>query len=417
MALFLNYTQPSIPDERGIAPGTWNTWFPFYKDLLNDAVASCVIDLPKNTTKWGIPLGGDSIKGRPDYFDLISCVSESLPEQAKLAMVSAQVLLGLTPALISTLSPSVGEITLLSSYRPILSTLISLGCPSTFSARSLEYNDPLAILKLPDKLIFRPKSMGQKRWISALEYFLVSAAIANIIIVDTQLAFNTINVWVAGRPYLIYIWSIFSIIPHALAALAFYLYRSPTGLTKLVKDLYKLADDLKQFAKDLFLLAKDKCKASLKSEVTICAAQEPRGYELEAKDRPFHITAMNILASLFSYVLLIYGTFLFSSLLFIGPLDALTVIIRYFGSTIVCRMVLAFELSGIVAAESKIKRVVNLGEVVAVETKIKSVVDLSEIVVIGSEGSADQDQHTKHCFTLRNVAKNKSSPQRDQTYP
>jgi hypothetical protein len=43
---------------------------------------------------------------------------------------------------------------------------------------------------------------------------------------------------------------------------------------------------------------------------------------------------------------IIFGSLLFSGLLFIGPRDALLVIFRYVASVLVCRIIVMFELAG-----------------------------------------------------------------------
>ena len=340
MAFATNLTRPSICDERGIAPGTWNSWFPFYEDILQAAVATCVQKLHDAPQQWGIAVGAGSIPGCPDYFDLISCANDELPSQVSLAMASAQVILGLTPTFISTLSPTVGEVSMLSANRPVLSFMISLGCPALFSLRSLEYDDPLALIQWPGRSIFRRRPSKQQAWVSALQYLLVLAAIANVIIADGQLGYNTINVWVAGRPYLVYIWSISAIVPHGFSAVAFYLSRSARAVRRL-NEQQRLKEN-----KDGWLHAR------FSREVTVCAAKHRRGYIEHQVDEPSWVIALSLVASFMGYALIIYGTILFPSLLFIGPLDAFTIIMRYFGSTVVCRMILLYELNGIIAVES-----------------------------------------------------------------
>lgn len=340
MAVALNLSRPSICDERGIHPGTWTTWFPFYEDMLQAAVATCVKKMHDDPQQWGIPVGAGSIPGCPDYFDLISCVNDELPSQVSLAMTSAQVILGLTPTLISTLSPSVGEISMLSANRPVLSFMMSLGCPAVFSIRSLEYDDPLALIQRPRRSMSRwQASKRQQAWISAFQYLLVLAAIANVIIADGQLEYNTINVWAAGRPYLVYIWSTFAAIPHCLSAIAFYVSRSARRVRDMNKEQRQKED------KNGWLHAR------FNREVTTCAARPRQGYVEHQVEEPFWIIALSLVASFIGYILLIYGTILFPSLLFIGPLDAFVIILRYLASTIVCRLTLMYELNGIVAVE------------------------------------------------------------------
>lgn len=60
---------------------------------------------------------------------------------------------------------------------------------------------------------------------------------------------------------------------------------------------------------------------------------------------------LNWAAVLFGYTHWIFGTLVFSSTLFIGTLDALSVIARYVASAFICRTILLVELAGSKGAE------------------------------------------------------------------
>ena len=266
--------------------------------------------------------------------------------QVQLAMASAQVILGLAPSLISSMSPTVGEISMLSANRPILSFMLTLGSPSVYPVRSLEYDDPLAVLKQKKRGLFRPRRILDPKkwhaWISAIEYFMVVAAIVDVLVMDGRLGFNTVSVWKVGAPYLVYLWTIFAVVPHALSAFAFYFSDSVKAERKANRHQRDREDAAGWFM------------ARFKREVTICAAKSRRGYSKhKVDDEPFWVIAMNLSASFVSFLVLLYGTILFPSLLFIGPLDAFAVIVRYFAATLVCRLVLSYELSGIKAVEKE----------------------------------------------------------------
>lgn len=57
------------------------------------------------------------------------------------------------------------------------------------------------------------------------------------------------------------------------------------------------------------------------------------------------------LADVMSFVHLVFGTLVFSSLMFIATLDATKIVLRYMVSGLLCRFVLLYELSGMRAAE------------------------------------------------------------------
>ena len=146
----------------------------------------------------------------------------------------------------------------------------------------------------------------------------------------------------ANRPFLVYLWSVLAIVPHALSA--FSCYFSKTMREERERNRQQRIKQNKTSGGAL--------GASFKREVTICAAKARRGYLEHQQEEPEWVVYLNILAGTTSYVLFIYGTMVFSSLLFIGPTDAFWAIYRYLGSTLVCRGVLVYELSGIVAVET-----------------------------------------------------------------
>ena len=55
----------------------------------------------------------------------------------------------------------------------------------------------------------------------------------------------------------------------------------------------------------------------------------------------------NFCAVFSAYMLWILGTLVFSSILFIGTLNALSVVVRYLVSALVCRMILLVEMARI----------------------------------------------------------------------
>jgi len=56
-------------------------------------------------------------------------------------------------------------------------------------------------------------------------------------------------------------------------------------------------------------------------------------------------TCCNWLTSLFTLVHILYGTMVFSSILFVSSKDAVVVVSRFLASALVCRVILSLELS------------------------------------------------------------------------
>ena len=151
----------SICDESQIAPGTWESFFPYYSHVLQPIVLQCFQQLHDQPLNNSAQIDVYSIPDCPDVSNLITCVQDTLPSVVTLAMASTQVILGLAPTIISSLSSSVAEISMLSSNRPILSLMLTLGSPSVFTLRFLEFDNPIEILRPPAKRVFAQKRVVQ----------------------------------------------------------------------------------------------------------------------------------------------------------------------------------------------------------------------------------------------------------------
>ena len=158
--------------------------------------------------------------------------------------------------------------------------MICLGCPSVYSIRSLEYDDPIAILQ---RRLLRPTP--RHYWISAIEYLIVSLTIANVLILDWQLGYQTISVWNAGAPYLVYLWSLLAIIPHGLSAFTCYYSKSMRAVRRATHQQRQEENAIGYW------------RARFIREATICAAKSRRGYIEHKKEEPAWVLALNLVAA------------------------------------------------------------------------------------------------------------------------
>jgi hypothetical protein len=130
------------------------------------------------------------------------CLISNSVEIQKGDFASANVLLGLLPGVLSLASSSVGEISMLSSHRPLLSFLLSMGAPAVYQWRSFQYEYP------PSSLPKRPsfwtaEKRGRKWWIliSLMQYILALLSVANVMTTSWQLGFNTVMTWKCNSNY------------------------------------------------------------------------------------------------------------------------------------------------------------------------------------------------------------------------
>ncbi|KAF2663848.1 hypothetical protein BT63DRAFT_113190 [Microthyrium microscopicum] len=112
-----------------------------------------------------------------------SCILRNTSDWIKSGMASAAVLLGVTPAILAILGPSIEETSSLFIFgsRPFLVMCLALGSPSINPIRAMEYRKPLEILKPRDDGLKLPNWPDWVHHIIVLiEYLLVAAAIVNI---------------------------------------------------------------------------------------------------------------------------------------------------------------------------------------------------------------------------------------------
>lgn len=123
----------------------------------------------------------------------INCILDNMVQLDQIDMTNAGILLGLLPIFVATFGPTIAEIALLSSRRPLLSFLLSVGVPAIFIIRPMAYADPLELLT-PARGEFTIPRFGSRRvavLLSGAEYLLVSLAIFNILWVSYELQLRT----------------------------------------------------------------------------------------------------------------------------------------------------------------------------------------------------------------------------------
>jgi len=278
----------------------------------------------------------------PTCFNLIDCIQTNIRPQLLSDFASAQVVLGLTPTLLSTIAPSVGEICMLSSNRPLLSVLLSLGGPSVFCFRTLEYDDPLSnLVRVQSLFNTRPMRKGGAKafTISACEYLLALAAIANTMHAGWMLGIDTVISWKCQISCLPVVWACCSLVIHVTAS-------GSWQFSNTMRAVYVASVDERgeKIRRSVFEWMVD--------EFTLCAVKEKRGFLAQLKQEYWPVLFANVLAQSGAFVLVFFGTLLFSSLLFIGTIDAVGVVCRYMVSTAICRLILMYELRGMAAVET-----------------------------------------------------------------
>lgn len=251
-------------------------------------------------------------------------------------MAAASVLLGLTPTILSNLGPTIAEIALLSSQRPLLSLLLSMGAPVTYPSRFLEFKNPFDLLRRPDrpstlKITFKPSRFAIE--IAFFQYLLAILAIVNLLATSWEMGRKSVLSWRCSVSWLPLMWAITPIACYAPAVWSFELYRR---------------NDASQ--KDLAL------RRTVRREFTIsaCNTDTVPIHEVSKQEQP---GAWSIIlqstSSLFVILQIVFGTAVFSSLLYIGVEDATILLFRFAISAFICRVIMYSELEGMIMVVQK----------------------------------------------------------------
>ncbi|KAL9023905.1 MAG: hypothetical protein Q9196_006892, partial [Gyalolechia fulgens] len=276
------------------------------------------------------------------------CLSTGLLPNEASNFQSAEVLLGLTPSLLTMLAPSIGEISLVSTRRRMLALLLAVANPSIYVSRLLSFNDPREYVRRTDNAF--PDSMlnldGRNAAIVAfLQYALAAGAIVNVVHLSWELGFSTVIAWKCNASYIPFLWTMMPLSVHVIAAAGWHL----STPVKMVNRRYaaNAQQSLKPWCKIQQMCVQEMRLPSQHPPLEFSASgvmHDSRGY---SKLGIF----LNELAGFGAFLHLLFGTTVFSSLMFISVLDALRVIARYIASGLICRLIVKWELAAMRAVE------------------------------------------------------------------
>lgn len=158
-----------------------------------------------------------------------------------------------------------------------------------------------------------------------MQYALACAAVANLFWVSWTMAHKTICSWAPEIGWLPVVWAFMSVGIHVAGAIAVALRMRfvKTAETSIWRTL----------------------RSMLRDEVTPSALGSERKLQWKAEGWSFYI--LSWATSTGTVLHIIFGTLVFSSILFIATADAVTVAARYLASAVLCRIILNYELDGI----------------------------------------------------------------------
>ncbi|KAL2195123.1 hypothetical protein P885DRAFT_40913 [Corynascus similis CBS 632.67] len=282
-----------------------------------------------------------------------SCILQNVPEWMKSNMGAAGVLLGLLPTILSLAGPDTAETGLLAQRRPFLAFLIALGSPAVSPHRMFMSNDPVEVLLSKKKHGIRSlidiRNLGskQKLGILAAEYLLAAAAVVDIVHNSWQLGVQTLCSFSTETTYHPLVWALTAVVANLASAVAtrlriaitehdergHRLVRPPRPPPRSTSHIFLVPEKLQRTLRREFQLS----GATSRTDISIILTRKPESY-LAAFVAWFTSTG--------TIMHVIYGTITFSTVVFISTEDALGVAARYLMSTLVCRIILNFEMSG-----------------------------------------------------------------------
>ena len=237
--------------------------------------------------------------------------------------------ISLTPSIIATLGASSHETAILSivARRPVLAGLLAAGSPGVFVVRSLEY---VSTLKDLHKRNFSKPAffIRLEPVIIVLEYLLAAASVGNIVELCYRLGGSVLTTTDTGFKFNFFIWFFIGFLIHGFGALALYL-RTKVIRTNVIRTKIMRAG--------LIMAASNLFKSMAQRTSLRVIILEENLLFLYISWSANVLTAFHIL----------YGTVLFSGILFIGVNDAKFVVFRLVASVMICRAILTYELANL----------------------------------------------------------------------
>lgn len=259
--------------------------------------------------------------------NVVNCLLNSITQTTQANQQAAAILLGLLPVMLAMASSTTLEIGLIAFRRPLLAFLLSLGSLSVNPIRAFDYRNIVHHLGLQSDVPLKssPKTQHCSAFlVSTSQYLLIAGAIANVGLVTRDLSLKTVSTLSLSSTFLPALWVSTAAAIICLGVLAFTLRVGLKNATTLRRErtVQRLSREFK-----------------LNSNKSHCC--------LYLREETYLSIVLNWLVAIFIIAHLAYGTLLLSSLLFIGTRDAAVIAVRLFGSTLICRAILMYELSGL----------------------------------------------------------------------
>lgn len=260
---------------------------------------------------------------------VVDCLLTNVTQSIQSNLASADILLGLTPQILSLAGPSRGELAILSTHEPIFTGFLSFGFPSILVTSLFGSVGVAEILGKPVAKTSRAyhswllqQSNGLQFCAKMMLYALAAGAVFNNIYTSVYLDARTASGWRCGANYMPLMWSISGCSITAMEAVA-------------IRTRHFSSQKVGQRTKQA-------CGG-----VCDISSRQIHGCILPHAQDTCYTEILFGVASVMSVVQSIFGTVVLSSLLFVSFLDALPILVRYQASAAVCNLLLRLELAGL----------------------------------------------------------------------
>lgn len=265
-------------------------------------------------------------------------------------MAAAAVLLGLLPTTLSLIGSNTVETGLLALRRPLLAGLLAAGTPAVAPMRMFDYDDPIELMSRSSP---PPLSVGllgcNMKTMAALvlvaEYLVAAAAVANLAHLSYLLSIQAVCSFSSETAFHPALWASFALLLHAWGALT---VRLRVGVREEGWDSPSSSapNGLGWFRARLYGVGR-RLSLLFGNEFQTCVyGGDGFRLELKVKDKSSLFIFCTWVTSIATVSHIIYGTLIFSSILFVSTSDAMQIVARFVASTVICRVILVFEITG-----------------------------------------------------------------------
>ena len=286
-------------------------WFPRYEHHWIEASASCQQELTNYL------VDNRTLECAAPCACAADCILQNITGTMQSNLNSAQVLLGLAPAMLVFLGPSLAEVAALSTYKPLLAVLLALGSPAVNVSRLFRHVDICEPFTRPisrSSALWSTWLQGRRdvlqRSIHILSYVVALGAIANHVRNSVYTDLRTISGWRCGALFMPLAWGLLGVVVHAWGMIAV--------RCRLPREY----------------------KSTLRATIHSTAFQNVSMCEDDVVSE-----ALFWVASFCAIIQMIFGILVLSSLVFISVFEAISVFVLYAVSAVLCQFVLSLELA------------------------------------------------------------------------